>query len=467
MARPLLRLPYANRQRKAVRMSAEGAAASDATLKGAATVLPTVRGGLTNTAQTQQPHGPAPYNPRSIDIPDFKKITRARRRWALLSTAVLVLIVAIWWTLARGSAAPIFHTAPVTQQDVIRLVEVTGHLDVWARTDVHVPSAGIVIDVAAQPGRTVKRGELLAQLDSSAADLNLSGMHAAQRAAEAQVSIAKGRLDAAVSDLQRMELLAQRKLASEAALSTARAAATEAKAALQSAQAHQSLAMSEVAASRLVRNSTRIAAPIDGIVLRAPERLGGFVTPAQGPLFVIGSPLHTMRIDAMVGEVDIGSLRVGLNAVFDVPAYPSQRFTAQIERIEREPRKDNGAITYPVKFRTENPDGLLFPGMTASLRIEVARADNTLTVREAALRFVPEDAAPADPRTRVWKLIEDSRLEAIEVRPGLSDGAVTQVQPVVAETLTADDIIVIGYMRGTEESVGKGISLTGKGRRSE
>ena len=78
----------------------------------------------------------------------------------------------------------------------------------------------------------------------------------------------------------------------------------------------------------------------------------------------------------------------------------------------------------------ENPGEMLFPGMTATLSIETARAENAVVVSAAALRFRPKDEdRPADvPRGRkLWFEGEDGRLEPVAVTEGVSDSAFTQI----------------------------------------
>jgi HlyD family secretion protein len=120
-------------------------------------------------------------------------------------------------------------------------------------------------------------------------------------------------------------------------------------------------------------------------------------------------------------------------------------------------------VTYPVTLRAKNPDRTLLPGMTATVRIEVAEARDALAVREAALRFTPPDEEAGAPRSRLWQSPNGSRVEAIEIEPGLSDGAYTEVRPKPGNELTAGDFIAIGMAKGEgENGNGPGISLGGK-----
>ena len=116
-------------------------------------------------------------------------------------------------------------------------------------------------------------------------------------------------------------------------------------------------------------------------------------------------------------------------------------------------------MLYPLVLRAKNPEGLLRPGMSARLSIQVATAENVLTVRDAALRFTPEATAEPPSEPRVWVSQDGVKAESVEVTVGLSDGIYTEVRP-RGGTLNAGDTVVIGKLaRSADGSGGPGISL--------
>jgi hypothetical protein len=85
--------------------------------------------------------------------------------------------------------------------------------------------------------------------------------------------------------------------------------------------------------------------------------------------------------------------------------------------------------------------------MTVRARMEVARADNVLSVHEAALRFVPADAPEAAPRARVWLRKGPAELEPIAVRAKVSDGVYVQIEPSAGATLHENDALAVGLLK--------------------
>ncbi|MFO0696118.1 MAG: efflux RND transporter periplasmic adaptor subunit [Polyangiales bacterium] len=407
------------------------------------------------------PPQPAASGDRLV-LPDTGKTTRRRRAVGFFLAAVAAASLA--YALRPEEVPPeLVRAEPVTRRTVVRVVEVSGHLDVRERLEVPAPMVGRLVAIDVSPGDTVHAGQSLAKLDEREASLAVGSARASVTAAASHVAGARVALEAAQADVDRLAHLVPRGLASEAELASARTRVSQAEAQLRAARAEQGVAATGLASAELGRDLGVLRSPVDGIVLHAPRSLGSLVGPERGPLFVIGVGLDDLRIDASVGEADIGEVKVGQTARFEVPAFLSRTFSATVMRIELAPDIDQGAVTYPVQFQTPNTDHALLPGMTAVLRIEVARAENVLSVREAALRFTPENAPDAPARSRVWKRTGPSTLVPVPVTVGVSDGAFTEIRPVNPGDLSEGTPIAIG-MNVIEESAGAGLSLGG-GRR--
>lgn len=391
---------------------------------------------------------------------------RARRTRILLLLALLIVVgggLAAYF-LRTAPAAEIYRTVPVVRQDIVRVVEATGHLDASARVQVSAKVAGHLAEIKVAPGDRVTRGQLLARLDDRASEIGVRSAGGALQASVWRVAEAKTAHEAARGELERVQRLLGRGLASNADVEAAQAQVNRAQAQLQAASAEKSVAADNVAAAKFGHNLGDIVAPISGIVLVGPENPGAPVSPERGALFVVAAPLDRLRIDADVSEADIGDLSVGQAATFEVQAFPNRSWTARVERIGLEPQRDGAVVTYPVLLRAENPDGKLLPGMTAAVRIQVAKVTDVLAVREAALRFAPEDAAEAPARTRIWVHSGVSQLTAVAVKPGLSDGAYTEVTAVAPAGLPPGAQVAVGLLRsGTSDSRAQpGVSLGNK-----
>jgi HlyD family secretion protein len=166
-----------------------------------------------------------------------------------------------------------------------------------------------------------------------------------------------------------------------------------------------------------------------------------------------------MSVEASVAEADIGSIARGAKVELSVPAFPGRTFEASVERLSLEPTRGSAVVTYPVTLRVDNPELIFRPGMSADVRILASEVRDVLAVREAALRFQP-DGTGKGTRTRLWLSRDGINIESIDVTPGVSDGAYTQIESSGARTLAAGDAAIVGFLHPDQvRAAGPGITL--------
>ena len=106
-------------------------------------------------------------------------------------------------------------------------------------------------------------------------------------------------------------------------------------------------------------------------------------------LFLIANDLEKMQILADVDESDIGQIKNGQEVRFTVQAQSNRTFSGQVSQIRLEPTTMNNVVNYTVVINVANKEGLLLPGMTATIDFIVGQAKNVLRVANAALRVKP------------------------------------------------------------------------------
>lgn len=400
-------------------------------------------------------------NKHQLNIPALEARARMRRIVIGVGFAVLVAAVVVYYTRPKP-VVELYRTDRVERRTLVQLVEATGSLDVRSRVEVPAPIAGRLIAIHVQAGQRVELGAELATLDERAAELAVKSAQASVEAANGRVSQARAALDEANRNQQQVERLKERGLASDSDVEAARSSQARSAAALDAARADYKLATQSTAQAQLGKSLGNIVAPSGGIVLRAPENVGAAVSPERGPLFVIGEPLDVMRIDAPVSETDIALLHVGQKAEVLVQALPGRTFDAQVKNIGIEPTRDGGVVLYPVTLLVQNPDRALLPGMSARVRLEVARAENVLSAHEAALRFTPEGYDVGTPRGRVWVRRGPTEVTALDVTTGVSDGVYTALVPVAGQTLAEGTDLAIGLLRPESGAARPSVTLGAK-----
>jgi len=397
-----------------------------------------------------------------------------------ISLGKLVLIAVLLAGCNRRQA-PGYRTDVVTRGPVSEVVNATGGVSAIMTVNVGSQVSGIVDRLYVDFNSVVKKAQLLASLDPRLFQAQLEKAEASLASAKANVEKAQAAYNDSVRIALRQRELRQQGLISQAELDTAVASGDQNAAALSAAKASvlQAKADRDMAATNLA--FTRIASPIDGIVVSRSVDVGQTVAAAfQAPtLFLIANDLTKMQILANIDEADVDKVHAGLEAKFTVDAYPGETFSGIIRDVRQAPTTIQNVVTYPAVIDAPNPDRKLRQGMTASVTITTARKDDALRVPNAALRWTPEDAAlqetmpqrqgvPPHARTasaasrgardgakqagraaRVYK-VENGRPVPVLVRVGFSDGQRTEL----IEGLADGDRMIVGggESRGSAQS---------------
>ena len=376
---------------------------------------------------------------------------------------------------------PAYRTDAVTRGPVSEIVNATGDVSAIITVNVGSQISGIVDRLYVDFNSVVKKAQLLASLDPRLFQAQLEKAEASLASAKANLEKARVAYNDSFRIASRQQELRQQGLISQADLDTAVANRDQNAAALLAAKASvlQARADRDMAATNLA--FTRIASPMDGIVVSRSVDVGQTVAAAfQAPtLFLIANDLTKMQILANIDEADVGKVHAGLEAKFTVDAYPGETFSGIIRDVRQAPTTIQNVVTYPAVIDAPNPDRKLRQGMTASVTITTARKDDALRVPNAALRWTPEDAAlqeimpqrqgvPPHARTasaasrgardgakqagraaRVYK-VENGRPVPVLVRVGFSDGQRTEL----IEGLADGDRMIVGggESRGSAQS---------------
>jgi HlyD family secretion protein len=240
------------------------------------------------------------------------------------------------------------------------------------------------------------------------------------------------------------------------------------------AQATLKSSQSGLERSRINLSYASIYAPIDGIVISRSIDVGQTVAASfsSPTLFLIANDLEKMQILANVDESDIGQIQQGQDVRFTIQAQPNRTFSGQVSQIRLEPTTVNNVVNYTVVINVANKDGLLLPGMTATIDFIVGQAKGVLRVANAALRVKPNQemlaelmkqftagrggsprtaaATPAGPpapaaamsfagpnpgngkRPRdaglLWYFDASGKIKAVRVKTGITDGQVTEIR---------------------------------------
>lgn len=365
-------------------------------------------------------------------------VTRERKRanrrrlllWAIL--AVVPLLGLGGWVALRPRPVPLsaqFRTQPVTRGDIVREVRATGHVEAVTTVQVGAEISGRIATVEVDFNQHVKQGQVLARFDRDTLAAQLAQTAATLAASRAALEQARTDRDRSTRDRSRVDRLHEQKTISDVEHDAATSAARLAEQRVTAAEAQVAAQQAVFSVSRTGLEHAVIHSPIDGVVITRNVDPGQTVASMlQTPvLFIVAADLRKMRVIAAVDEADIGEVAVGQRSTFTVNAYPDRVFEGVVTEVRNSPVVVQDVVTYGTIIEVDNLDLALKPGMTASARVRTASVKDVLRVAAPALRFVPPGEKSVE-RSSVW-VLEGSALRRIDVRPGLSDGEITELAP--------------------------------------
>jgi len=376
------------------------------------------------------------------DMPSAIFKPAGKRRWLILAAALATIVLAVVLWPAGDDAKGRYLTEDAATGGLVVTISANGTLQPIHSVDVGSELSGTLEAVLADDNDRVRKGQVIARLDTSKLQDAVVKSRAALAQAEATVAESRANL----ARLRHVAALSGGKVPSQSELETAEA--TSQRAVANEASARATLKTDETNITKAT-----IRSPIDGVVLIRKVEVGQTVVAAMTTpvLFTIAEDLTKMELDVKVDEADVAAVRLGQPASFTVAAWPKRTFPATINRVGIGSTVTDNVVTYKTVLDVANDDLALRPGMTASARIVTARRDNVLLVPNAALRFVPPtgaEAAPAGsvvsrliprpPRSAPQKLkaaagasqlwvLRDGQPVAVAVETGVSDGKRTEI----------------------------------------
>jgi len=393
--------------------------------------------------------------------------------WVITILVLAGLGFGIWrWQKARKIIRVDYKTEAVRRKRVTGKVTASGTLQAKVTVQVGAQVSGRLTKINVDFNSTVKKGELIAQLDPQLYAATVLQAQANYASAKASVAKAEAQQHDADLVLQRTKALAEQTLATAADLQTAETTVSVARATTDVARASLQQSSASLNQANVNLSYTNIYSPIDGTVISRAVDVGQTVAASlQAPvLFTIAEDLRTMQVYTNISEGDVGRLETGMATSFTVDAFPGQKFKGKVGQIRNAAQTVQNVVTYNAVIDAENPNLKLRPGMTATVNITYAERDDVLSISNAAVRFrAPAElmstpgqpgpfgsAAPASsvergagrsgqtgqrpggsgranagdtttPQNRTVWILQDNKPVSASIQVGLSDGTVTEI----------------------------------------
>lgn len=364
-------------------------------------------------------------------LPKRPAFRPSRQRHVGRAFALLVLagiVAAVVMVRLRPKAVTV---TPLARGTAVDAVYATGSVEALDRVVVKAKTSGSLLELHVKEGDKVKKGDLLARIDSPTLKFELAkgkadlwaassqaGTNAPQIAVvDAQIKATQAQIDNAKADKERIAKLVASGTATQVELDKTSTALSTLEATLAAQQAQRKSLLIDLGAraqgtsaavdslaARLA--DTEVRAPMDGVVLGRNVELGEVVVLNQ-PLLRLGN-LEKLVLECPIDEADIGRVVTGKPAAVSLYAFPGQTFRGEVFEIL--PDADRSKKSFLTKIRLLEPPSGLRSGMSAEVNVIIEERKNAL--------LGPAEAI--DPSGFAW-LVVGGRVEKRKLTVGVRD----------------------------------------------
>lgn len=366
------------------------------------------------------------------------------KKWAIAAGIVLLLALPVVIKKFRGEGGTEVEVAKVAPQAIRPSILASGVLAYREEVNLTSEVLAKVDEILVAEGDTVEKGQVLLRLDPETYRNAIEREKASRR--QSLISIERQRLTVALRQKQfaRSEQLLAPRLIDQARFDEERNQFELAKVELRSSEEALRRADAVLRDARELLDKTEIKAPIDGVVVALPIKVGETAIPSTNAL--MGAQLmkiadtSAIQAELKVDEADIARIGVDQSVELYAAAYPDTAIKGRIAQIALAPTLEPGSQgrAYKVIALLEAPDEMkLRSGMSARADIFLGDGSEVLAVPVEAV--LSEEGEGKTTLRHVWKRVDGvARKQEVEV--GLSDDR----WEAIVKGLAVDDEIVTG-----------------------
>ena len=387
-------------------------------------------------------------------------------KWIIMKKIIVIPIILILGTLAyfflvsNQTDQARYLTEAVTRGNIEKTVVASGSISSVNEVDVGAQVSGKITKLYVALGQDVKKGELIADIDSTTQLNNLNTKKAALASYQAQLKAKETALSVAQSAYSRYAELYAKKAASLDDFNNAKNNFDAAQAETNALKESIKQAEIEVSTAETNLGYTKITSPIDGTIISTPIAEGQTVNSVQtAPTIVKVADLSKMRVKPEISEGDITKVKAGQAVRFTILSDPNTHYESVISSVDpaTTTKSDNSssssssssssnvssstsAVYYYANLIVDNPDRTLRIGMTTENNIKIADAQNVLLVPNMAIQ-------KKDGKTFVNLLNANNQPELREVEVGVQN----DFQAEIKRGLTEGDRVIVSQVAAGEK----------------
>ena len=359
-----------------------------------------------------------------------------------------------------------FITKKAKKGSFSKKVDATGEIFATELIDVGAQVSGQIKKLYVKLGDQVKKGDMIASIDSSTQQNNIDNKEAQLAIYKAQLESAKVALNISKTQFDRENALFAKNATSKQEFESAKNTYSANSAKIKELEAQIKQTNIELSTAKINLGYTKITAPRDGTVVSVQVEEGQTVNANQTtPTIVNIADLSHVKMKMQIAEGDITKIKVGTPVEYSILSEPTKKFQTTVSSIDpglttlsdgsygssssskssySSSSSSSSAVYYYAQSIVDNKDGILRIGMTTQNELLIANVEDAI--------IVPSIGIKKDENGTFVYVLKDGKAVKTAVKTGIKDNLDTQIISGVNE---GDEIIT---SQGSSSEIAKMIA---------
>ena len=359
-----------------------------------------------------------------------------------------------------------FITKKAKKGSFSKKVDATGEIFATELIDVGAQVSGQIKKLYVKLGDQVKKGDMIASIDSSTQQNSIDNKEAQLAIYKAQLESAKVALNIAKTQFDRENALFAKNATSKQEFESAKNTYSANSAKIKELEAQIKQTNIELSTAKINLGYTKITAPRDGTVVSVQVEEGQTVNANQTtPTIVNIADLSRVKMKMQIAEGDITKIKVGTPVEYSILSEPTKKFQTTVSSIDpglttlsdgsygssssskssySSSSSSSSAVYYYAQSIVDNKDGILRIGMTTQNELLIANVEDAI--------IVPSIGIKKDENGTFVYVLKDGKPVKTAVKTGIKDNLDTQIISGINE---GDEIIT---SQGSSSEIAKMIA---------
>lgn len=359
-----------------------------------------------------------------------------------------------------------FITKKAKKGSFSKKVDATGEIFATELIDVGAQVSGQIKKLYVKLGDQVKKGDMIASIDSSTQQNSIDNKEAQLAIYKAQLESAKVALNIAKTQFDRENALFSKNATSKQEFESAKNTFSSNSAKIKELEAQIKQTNIELSTAKINLGYTKITAPRDGTVVSVQVEEGQTVNANQTtPTIVNIADLSHVKMKMQIAEGDITKIKVGTPVEYSILSEPTKKFQTTVSSIDpglttlsdgsygssssskssySSSSSSSSAVYYYAQSIVDNKDGILRIGMTTQNELLIANVEDAI--------IVPSIGIKKDENGTFVYVLKDGKPVKTAVKTGIKDNLDTQIISGINE---GDEIIA---SQGSSSEIAKMIA---------